>query len=521
MRVGGVLRAELALLRSQVLTSGRGGVRWRGGAGALLLGVLLAAVLTWTFRLTFRGLAEAGVDTAGATVVFAWVVQLAFLAMLVLDLQLAVSELVVGRELELLRRTPLAPAEVLALTLLRGLPQTAGLLVVAVGAAWWGLVRAYPELAPLTPRVAPALTGLWLCGLGAGVAAALALLRVVPGTLLRETLGMLATLVVTLAWLANSFLLPRLGGEGRLDAMLEGSLTTLRPPPGWSPARWAADAMTGPDPATAFAALAVAAAAAAALALCTAHAWLDHAQSAARVGARRRGVAGPVRRAPTRLAAFLTRDLALVTRDWTVLGDILTGAVLWMLLPLIIAPTLEMAPAGLARSMLVMLATGLGYEVAARALPLERRSLAWAALSPVGVGGWVACRIAGVVALTLPLMAGAAIAVILGLGLDARGAGHAALLALGAWALAMGTGLLTGARAGDPDWVHPRAMLGFGGRLAASVLALAQAGAWSAAGWAVEGGGLGSEMALAGAGVVLGLLAMWTTTSSVEQNLVR
>lgn len=517
MRWVGVLRTQAALVRAELWTRGRSGTRLRGGAGGAVLGALLVGFLFWTFARMFALFAESGLPEAVAVNVFAWVLQAALVGMLVLDLQLAVTRLVAGGDLELLRRAPIATHQLLAIALLRSLPQSSGMLLAFALPAWFGLCGAYPALAPNTALLAPVLALLWAATLGIGLALALALLRLAPAARLKEALGLLATLIVTSMWLANSFLLPRLDRDHGLDAVLSGSIRALPVLPAWSPARWAAEGMRGHL--LSLAPLAAAALAAAALAWAASRLWLADVQSRAAAGTRRAASERPLTRAAGLTTAFLRRDAALFARDWTMAADIVTAAVLWLLLPVVLAPSLELPPTALARSMLVLLATGLGYEVAARALPLERHLLVWARLSPVGVRGWVLRRMAGVALFSLPFMLLALVVLVVALAPGGEGLAHAALLGLGAWALAIGVGFATGARAGDPQWVHPRAMLGLGGRLTASLAAIAQAGGWSAIGWALEGPGLSGEIAAAAAGLVLGATASGAAVSSAQQHI--
>src|SRR5207249_3148877 len=99
----------------------------------------------------------------------------------------------------------------------------------------------------------------------------------------------------------------------------------------------------------------------------------------------RRGTARAMQFAarPRLLSSFLTRDLRLFIRDWTVLGDILVASVLWTLLPVVTAPLIDVDRTLLARAMLLSLTVALGSEIAARAIPLERRGIAWMRLAPV------------------------------------------------------------------------------------------------------------------------------------------
>jgi hypothetical protein len=137
-------------------------------------------------------------------------------------------------------------------------------------------------------------------------------------------------------------------------------------------------------------------------------------------------------------------------------------------------------PFGLTRVMLLALAVGLGYEIAARAIPFEREGAAWMTMAPVRVSRWVAAKLAGALLLAIPMLAVAATAIAIAFPLALSQRIESVALALAALALALPLGLWTGARFGDPKWIHPRAMLTFAGRLTASALLLVQAGAWFA-----------------------------------------
>src|SRR5262245_21838245 len=115
-----------------------------------------------------------------------------------------------------------------------------------------------------------------------------------------------------------------------------------------------------------------------------------------------------------------------------------------------------MAPLGtlpgtaIARAMLLALTVGVGYEVAARALPFERDGLAWTALAPVLAERWVAARLVAVSTLAFPLLACACGAIGIWLGLAPLEWLATLALVLPALALAQILGLLTGAAFGDP-----------------------------------------------------------------------
>src|SRR5262249_49597123 len=114
------------------------------------------------------------------------------------------------------------------------------------------------------------------------------------------------------------------------------------------------------------------------------------------------------------------------------------------------------------------------------ALPLERASLAWAKLSPVGGARWARLRMLGVsLAGAVTLVVAVAIVSIV-FGLQGSAALDVAAFAVATTAVAAGTGFLAGAVLGDPAWVDPRAMLGTGGRTVTALALLAESAAWLA-----------------------------------------
>src|SRR6185436_799022 len=131
----------------------------------------------------------------------------------------------------------------------------------------------------------------------------------------------------------------------------------------------------------------------------------------------------------------------------------------------------------LVRAMLVTLAVGMGYEIAARAFPLERRGAAWMRLAPVPARAWAGARFlsAGTLALALVVIAG------LGLGLAAHFGPRDWLglaVVLPALALSVALGLWTGAAFGDPNWTSTRGVLTLGGRFIAVTFVILQVAAW-------------------------------------------
>jgi hypothetical protein len=483
----GVLRARLREARNRFRRGARGS-RWQTLVALLLFAWFFALVFA-TLHATFSHADLLGLGDAGARALLAALLAGALAGVLVFDLQYAVAAVLIDSDLELLRRAPLSPRQLLGLKVIDSLPRTAALIAgvalpaclaygSAVGLPWWGW-----GMLPLL------LASLWAAPLGVGLALGLLLLRLVPARRVRETLAVLSTLVVLGLWLLNSFAMPRLLDT---DTDIAARLAQRLTPAAWlvqiSPAHWAAAALTGareglPVAAWAWTTRLVAAALLSlGIAGVAARGLLDDVLARVTSGESRttRRRVGPRRLAPGGFAALLLKDARLFTRDWTVLGDVLTAGLLWTLLPLVASPLHEAPPRLLARFMLVALAVGLGYEIGARTLPFEGAALAWSRLAPLPPWRWNLAKWSGGLVLSLPLIALSAVAVRLALPLDAAGWAQAVIGGLSALVLALAIGLWTGWIFGDPNWTNPRAMLTFSGRVIASGMLLAQAGAWLA-----------------------------------------
>jgi len=206
----------------------------------------------------------------------------------------------------------------------------------------------------------------------------------------------------------------------------------------------------------------------------------------------------------------VVRDLRLFLRDWTVLGDILTAAALWTLLPVLSARLITATPGLMVRAMLIALTVGLGYEIAARSVPFERRAIVWARLAPVSPQRWVWAKWLATAALALPVFLVAVLTLAVAVPLPPGEWAGTLVIGLSALASALSLGLLTGLVFGDPDWTNPRAMLTVSGRIVATGLLLTQAVGWlgwSALTWLRPGlggpAGLAVPVAIA-AGVAVG-----------------
>ena len=136
---------------------------------------------------------------------------------------------------------PLSPRSLFLLKLADALIATSTLVLVFLAPALiaYGVIYRLPGWA--WALIPVQLGALWTIPLGAGVALALLGVSRLPVRRARELLALLSTLTLTLAWLANAFLLPRLGGP---DGSLPDSLARLAARPAglaWaSPTIWAA-----------------------------------------------------------------------------------------------------------------------------------------------------------------------------------------------------------------------------------------------------------------------------------------
>ena len=484
MNLRGVLLGRARLLRNSILPRGRSrAARWLRGP---LVSVAMAAAAAWivgsAFVVVFETFTGLGGTPAELRAVLALVIDAALLGFFLFDLETAISVLILDRDLDLLRRAPLAPRAILGIKLVDAAPRTAALLVTLALPALAAFVALRPGSALAWLALPIVLALLWVIPLALGLALTLGLVSRIPARRARESLGLVATLALATLWLANVFALRRSAVmPGEPLVRVRALLSDLGPALERTPGGWAATVLDGGGhQGQAALALAATALASVALAALAAGRYLAPTLAAARTpaaGARRRGTRSAMRRLPLVLAV-MRRDWTFYVRDWKLLGDAVAGAVLWALLPVVAMPLESTRSPGLVRAMLLTLAVGLGNEIGSRALPLERRGVAWMWLSPIPARRWVAARLASAAALALAVVAFAGAI----LGWQARPSAGEWLAIMGvvlpALGLAVTIGLWTGAAFGDPDWTHAGAVLSLGGRLAAVGLVVVQVAAW-------------------------------------------
>ena len=488
MNPRGVLLGRARALRNSLFERGRARavLRPRGPLYSLALVAVAAWIAHSGFAALFAALARSGATPAELRAMLALALDLALAGLLLFDLESVVSTLILDRDLDLLRVAPLSSRAILGIKLLDAVPRTAAPLVVVALPALLAFAKTRPAPGAAWLAAPLVLALLWAIPLGAGTALTLALLARVPARRVRESLGLVSTVAFTGLWLLNLFVLPRIASEaGEPLERVRALVLAAAPALALTPGGWAATLFGGGAPGDlARSALALTGAAAASVALAAfaggRHLAIVLAAArtpVARAGARRRRPRIAARRVPLVLAV-MRRDRLLFVRDWTVLGDVLTGALLWTLVPLLSLPLQPLHSPALVRAMLLTLSVGMGYEIAARAFPLERRGAEWMRLAPIPARSWAVARLvsAGSLALALVAIAGAS------LGWAARlGPGDwlATLgLVLPALALSIAVGLWTGAVFGDPNWTSPRAVLTIGGRLVAAALVVAQVAGW-------------------------------------------
>ncbi len=476
------------LLRSRGGES-RGLVLWWGLA--LLVGAMVHLGLLGLFEMSLAS----GLGPAVVRELLALLLDLAFLGLWVFDLHFALSALFFDSDLDLLRAAPIPAGRLLLCKVLDSAPHTLTLLVaVALPActAYLSVMDAPRWTWLLLPSV---LFALWGMAMGPGVIGALWLGRRVPPASVRGVLAVVGALLLLSIWLLGGLAVPHVAwSEGDLTDTLR-ALSRLSGTAWASPAHWAAWALHSAATRRPGVALAWG------LGLLTATfllLWLAgryaavglrDAQSAAMVRPARRviphgGRLPPPLRSP--LIAVIVKDLRQISRQWSVLIDVVASALLWAALPLFAAPLYPASADLILTGALVVLSAGLGYEISARSIPLERSSVALLASSPVPARTWLFAKLCTSAALSGALYLTAAAT--LGFGLHVPAGPALAAAAWGGLALfvSLCAGLALGAHFADFAWTNPRAMLHTSGRVAAALVLLMQMALWLGLWWALR-----------------------------------
>jgi hypothetical protein len=431
MNRAAVARTGLLLARRALWSGGRP----RQGVLPVMLMLLLAGASALALTVLFGSAAAAQVPKAVHVNLLGWAFTLAMLMLVVGDLHAVVSAAVTAPDLELLRAAPLSARQILGLKLAATLPRTLPpVLAIALPSV---LAYGYVNGSPSAPVLLLVLAGLWALPLALGTLARDP--APAPGT--RRSPARAARIA------GHTRVHRRLGGEHVLGAAARqrfagpgGSIARAACAPDWSPATWAAHAVAGGRGAgsalAGFSALVFAALSAASAVA----GELFEVVMSRSTGTLGRVSAASARRAPSLARAFLRRDAALATRDWPVTLDALAGLALWTLLPLAILPLAPLAPLSVARDMVIALSVSLGHDFAARALPLERDSLAWARLSPVGGARWMRLRALGLGLAALGMVAVAVLIVALVFRLSPAGVADVAVFACAAAITTLSTG---------------------------------------------------------------------------------
>ena len=427
-----------------------------------------------------------GIDRAGTALglIFAAAVT----GLLVFDIHYAIAALLFGSDLTLLMRAPLGPGQILLIKLIDSLPRTTAMIVVLAFPAVVAFSWSHPLPLWGWALVPIQLAALWAVPLGLGLCGALLLIRLVPARRARDVLALLSTLVVLVLWLLNAFVLPRAVETDAATAERLREWLMPRPESTWiSPPHWAGSAIAAAARGDAAQALGwtgwlvLGTLASFGLASVVTRRYLDEALARVSIDTRLlRGARRPVSPAPFAggWKPLLLKDARLLIRDWTVLGDVLIGALLWALLPLVFRSFQTFEPHVLMRATLVTLTIGLGFEVGTRSVPSERSGLAWSRLAPIPLSRWHLLKLVSGLAVSLPFLIAATLVLALTLRppasmlLESFGTGLSSLM------VALSVGLWVGWRFGDPAWTHPRAMLTLAGRIVSGVLLIVLAGMW-------------------------------------------
>jgi len=528
--IAALVRSRLRMMRRDFLAPPPRRSWARHTAFAIGLAVLLAVLVRGGLTEAFASIARSTGSEEASVGLLALALTGALVALLAFDVDDVVRTLLLDPDLDLLRRAPRPTSTLLAIKAVDAAPRTLmPLLVLAVPAIAVFLAGRPAPFAGALVAVA-SLVLLWAMALAAGVALSLVLLSRIPAARAREALGLVSTLVFLALWVLGTLVLPNAlrGTSGAGHALGPTLAIAARgASPSAAAARAIASAAAG-TPARAagdLAFLVVLGLSAIALVALAGRFALGGALeriAGSTAVVRRSGSARAAEawRGDGVLAAILRRDARMLRRSWTILGDLFISSAMWALLPLLGFARGEIPPATLVRLAILTIAIGLGYEVGARSIPFERRAGFWARVTPVGRRRYCVAKLAGATLVSAPIV------IVLGAILFVVGrvpfpdvARSAAGIA-GALVLSQATGVWAGAVFGDPEWVNPRAMLRFAGRMVAAFLVLLQLAAWIGIFYGLEAAGsppaLWTLVALAGC--ALAILPMWAASRRLVES---
>jgi hypothetical protein len=162
---------------------------------------------------------------------------------------------------------------------------------------------------------------------------------------------------------------------------------------------------------------------------------------------------------------LVRRDRRLIARDTALLWDIALIVFMSSVLPILAAPVLAGSMSRFVVFALAFFSAELGFDLASRALPLERRALTWILRAPLTPAAHVVARLVSAWILGMPFVLGVSVLASFASGLGAHGAALEVVLASSIFTALIPIGLWAGVFFGQAEWRHPRQMLNLGGRL--------------------------------------------------------
>ena len=516
------------------------GLRGKGGRRRvfqILVTTWVAAMFLLGSSLWFRTVAREPELSAFAPVAVFGALHAAFLLSLFRDMGAAIGHLFLAPDVPLLLSMPLRARPLVLLRALEAVSDAFSFPATLLVPILWGYGIAVDAPWIYYLAVPAAMLCLLCLTVGLGFLVALALAPVVPVGRVRSWIRGISAAIYLSIWMGLAWW--NITGTRHPESLPTGlgratEAWAAHGPIAWTPSAWAArlllelaDRQTIAAPLLVLAGMIVMVAALLALAAARYPESWQKAQELARKAIERRAPPRPAREAtgarphpppgarPTRrfgagLAlglAFLRRDRRLIARDTALMWDMALLVFMSTVLPLLAAPALARHVSWIVLPALLFFATELGFDLASRALPLERRALPWVLRAPIAPIALCAARMASVWMLGAPLVAGLAVLATLAVGADGVAALVTAACGLGVFTALVPIGFAAGAFFGQPDWRHPRQMLNLGGRMLLAALLVVMSVAIAIT-YAERGGRLEDARALLAAWSVPAALAV-------------